>query len=441
MKFPAALLLFALGVAHAATPLPDQSHDMTLGVVNCASSLCHGSVLPWKGSPVEQNEYVIWSRLDKHARAYNVLLNEKSRNIAAKLGLPQPAHLTKECLDCHAHNPAPALRDARFKVSDSVGCEACHGPSQRWLPAHTEPDASHASNMALGLYPLDQPLARATLCLSCHIGNTTRYVNHRTMAAGHPRLNFELNTFTSLQPAHFRIDDDYKQRKGVSGGATVWAIGQAIAVRTQMEVLQDAQRGRDGAFPELTLFDCHACHHAMGEARWKPRTAFGGGITPGLVRLNDSSMLMLRLVLRELDPPRYNRFAQATAALHQAIAGQGNFTQAALAVQQQAQEAAMFLAGAPLTLNHLQRMATQLIDDGKTGQYPDYAAAEQAAMALGSLASAMQQASPRANLAALNQGLAALRRSLEKDEAYVPAEFAMQLQALRTPLTRTQESQ
>ena len=83
--------------------LPYQSPHQTLGTVTCASSLCHGSVKLWKDSAVLQNEYLTWSRTDKHARAYNVLLNERSKRIAKNLGLKQPAHEAKICLDCHAH--------------------------------------------------------------------------------------------------------------------------------------------------------------------------------------------------------------------------------------------------------------------------------------------------------------------------------------------------
>ena len=76
-----------------AQPLPYQSQHQTLGTVTCASSLCHGSVKLWKDSNVLQNEYLTWSRIDKHARAYNVLLNERSQRIAKNLGLSQPATL------------------------------------------------------------------------------------------------------------------------------------------------------------------------------------------------------------------------------------------------------------------------------------------------------------------------------------------------------------
>ena len=61
--------------------------------------------------------------------------------------------------------------------------------------------------------------------------------------------------------------------------------GQALLVSEMMDVLADPKRGRDGLFPELVLFDCHACHKPMGGKKWGPRQ--GTGLGPGVVRLND----------------------------------------------------------------------------------------------------------------------------------------------------------
>ena len=57
------------------------------------------------------------------------------------------------------------------------------------------------------------------------------------MGAGHPRLDFELDTFTATQPAHYEIDKDYYERKIVSNGMQTWAIGQALALEKRFEAL------------------------------------------------------------------------------------------------------------------------------------------------------------------------------------------------------------
>ena len=305
--------------AIASPPLPNVSTHPTVGTVNCASSTCHGSVTPWQDSNVLQNEYTTWLRLDKHAHAYNVLLNEQSQRIAKNLGLKEGAHNAKVCLDCHAHNPAPKLRGERHIVSEGVGCEGCHGPADKWVKSHTVAGATHAENIANGLYPTDNPRAQAKLCLSCHFGDENRFVTHRIMGAGHPRMSFELETFSLLAPAHYRIDDDWKKRKGEHDPMKVWAIGQAIAAQQLLDTLADPKRGRDGLFPELVLFDCHACHHPMSEKKWTPR----GNLGPGKVRLNDSNLLMLRALIKATQPERAKPFNDQLARVQLAVTGHG----------------------------------------------------------------------------------------------------------------------
>ena len=98
--------------------LPNRSTDRSLGTASCASSTCHGSTLPWSESTVLRNEYTTWLRLDPHSRAYGSLLNDTSRRMAQRLGLPQPAHQSALCLDCHAHHVPPAQRGERHVVQE-----------------------------------------------------------------------------------------------------------------------------------------------------------------------------------------------------------------------------------------------------------------------------------------------------------------------------------
>lgn len=435
----AALLLTATRLpAVAATPakpaLPYQSREISVGVVNCASSLCHGSITEWKDSRVLQNEYVTWSRLDKHARAYSVLLGERSKKIARNFGLRSPPHEAKACLDCHAHNVPKEQRGERFKLSDGVSCESCHGPAGRWIGSHVEPGASHASNVRLGLYPANGNLERARLCLSCHWGNADKLVSHRLMAAGHPRLSFELETFSQIAPSHYRVDADYRQRKHDWDGVKTWAIGQALAVAQMMDLLLDPKRGHDGMFPELVLFDCHACHHPMSQRRWQPRRAFAGGPGNGVVRLNDSGMLMLRAIALQLDPKLGQRVTRQVVALQRAAAGDGNADVQARALKALALDVATRVQGASFSETSLRGIALALVDEGLAGNYSDYAGAEQAAMAIGSVVNFMHKRGVLRSAAPLNAGLAKLNASLADDENYRPALFRQRLREFRSLL-------
>src|SRR5437868_1431535 len=140
------LLMVNAGVGRAQTPPADGIH---LGVASCAGSTCHGAVERLKGSSVAQNEYITWSRKDKHAKAYSVLLEDRSIKIARNLGLPDAA-TAKACLDCHSDNVPEAKRGRQFQLADGVGCEACHGGAETWLGTHIA-GSNHRTNVAAGL--------------------------------------------------------------------------------------------------------------------------------------------------------------------------------------------------------------------------------------------------------------------------------------------------
>ena len=412
-----------------APPLPHYSPDKTLGLGSCAGSLCHGSVEAWKNSGVLQTEYMTWSRTDKHARSYAVLHNERSKEMARKLALPEPAHKSDLCLDCHTHNPKPAQRGEGFRHADGVVCEACHGAADRWLKSHVEPGATHAETKARVMYSTDDDVARARLCLSCHIGNRDKFVTHRIMAAGHPRMSFELDTFTQIGPAHFRIDDDWQTRKGTWDGVRAWAIGQAVAAQELLALLQ-GPRGRDGLFPELVLFDCHSCHHSMADKR---NTAARVGAGPGVVRLNDASLLMLRQIARQVVPDQADAFAQQVGRLHKAVASGGDALGQAHAVEEQITAMIPKIGAHRFSGKDVQSILSGLIDDGLNGQYADYQGAEQAAMAVQSVAEFMgRQGLLRKQ--SLQPALRQLLAAVAHDEKYRPAAFEQALRDLKASI-------
>jgi hypothetical protein len=410
-------------------PLPYQSQSTTVGVVNCASSLCHGSISPWKDSNILQNEYVTWSRVDKHSTmAYQVLLTERSRKIAANLGLKEPAHQAKACLDCHSHNPPQRLRGERFRTGEGVTCESCHGPAQNWIQSHVAAGASHADNVAHGLYPTNEPVAQARLCLSCHFGNKDKFVTHRMMGAGHPRMSFELDTFSQSEPAHFVIDADWQKRKGTWDAARVWAIGQALAATEILDLLLDPRRSHDGLFPELVVFDCHACHHSMRDVRWTPRTH----TSPGRIRLNDASFLMLRqIAARAATPEQSLELAQRVAQLQRAVAGDGgDALEAARALRGSIDALVATLAQRSFTAADLRAMVAGLVEDGVAGQYRDYAGAEQATMAIASLANYLARRGELADVRGVNAALDKVYETVKDDETYRPERYQAALAAL-----------
>ena len=302
-------LLLAISAASAQTPPPIGVH---LGVATCAGSNCHGATQRPRNSYVPGNEYLIWSTKDKHRNAYNVLLQDRAVKMARVLGLPDAAN-QKICLDCHADNVPPDRRGPEFQISDGVGCEACHGGASGWLGIHIS-GATHQQNVAAGLYPAELPIARAEKCLSCHYGDETKFLTHRIYGAGHPRLAFELDTYTAIQPAHFVVDQGYIERMGRITDAQVWATGQAIALIKRMDAVLDPSHAPHGFWPEFAFFDCQSCHHEYG-AYARPTTT---GLGPGTVKFNDANEVMLRVAAMRVAPAVATALNEHMLALYQA---------------------------------------------------------------------------------------------------------------------------
>lgn len=429
-------LLFGIGalpLAHA-SPVEAINAHQHLGVATCSSSTCHGASQQFKESNVWQNEFARWQEYDPHAnQALQALQSAQGQAIARKLGLGD-ATQAKVCLDCHADNPPADKRGERFQASDGVGCEACHGGAELWLTSHTGKDVPHADNLAKGLYPTEDPVKRAELCLSCHMGSPERMITHRIMGAGHPRLaGFELDSFTwAPEVTHYQVDDDYIARKGAFNGVRDWGVGQGVAAATLLDTLLDPRHGWDGIFPELVLFDCLACHKRMDSGRWGPRP--GTGLGPGVVRLNDANLVMFRHVLAVVDKSAAARIGDATRALHRATTESRDAT-AAAARKLSADIRALLprVAQADFGAASLGPILDSLLADGERGEYRDYAQAEQAAMAASSVIVAFgtAKALDEAQSQALQARVDALMKRVEDAERYDMGAFVAALRDLR----------
>lgn len=402
---------------------PAPTAPIHLGVATCAGSNCHGANKPLKDSPVLQDEFITWYRKDEHSKAYKTLLEDESKRIAQNLGL-EAAHKADICLDCHADNVPASQRGKRFQISDGVGCEVCHNGAEQWLGPHVTGIATHSEMITAGLYPLENPQARAKLCLSCHLGNKNREITHKIMAAGHPRLSFELDTFTIIEPAHFVIDADYRKRKEVWNGVEIWAIGQMQGAMQLLESLSNPKHFGQGLMPELVFFDCHSCHHPMSQLRWAPRKTTG--LDAGVLRLNDSNLLMLIYIAKVIDPALSDQFGSDILLLHKGM--------------NQSHEATLnAIKGLKASINTLRKKITRnrfsrndlmslikfILGDIIAGELRDYAAAEQAAMALDSSFStlAQQGALESTNMKNIQTNMDHIYLTLKDEDKYKPSAF------------------
>jgi len=415
-----AALTLAAGAAHAQAP---ESH---LGVASCASGVCHGVAKPLEGANVLRNEYVTWSHFDPHAGAYRTLRSEDSARMAARLGI-QAAEREPLCLDCHAENIPAAARGPRFQFDDGIGCEACHGASSGWIASHDDtPRVTHADNLANGLMALERAKVRAPVCAACHVGSADRHAGHALMAAGHPRLVFELDTYSELWRTsggreHYRRDDDYRRRKTESGSVAIWLAGLLESAERTLGIIAN-DRHSQGVFPDFALFNCYSCHRSMRLQRWKEPP----GLAPGSVRVSDAALVMLAAALDALDPAAAAKLRDATTTLHRAAnEGMPAMRTAADALRQQIPALRQQLGSRRFSADERNAMLDAILAAAERGEYPDYAAAEQAAMAVTLLLASSGRpldADPR---------IEALFADLEDDERYDAARFARILNRLR----------
>jgi len=420
----------AVAVAQAST---SGAH---VGVASCSGSTCHGRSEA-TGKIVRQDELLIWqdesSASGAHSRAWRVLAEPRSKAIARRLGIGE-ATSAPMCLGCHA-TPAPAgARGGRFQLSDGVGCESCHGAASGWLASHYAVGASHAANVARGMVPLEDPRARAGKCLDCHFGSGARgqFVNHRIMAAGHPRISFELDLFSTLQQ-HHNEDPDYAQRKGRTNGVRMWAVGQAMALERSLSLFANPQRGTEGVFPEFYFFDCHTCHRRISDNPNFEPTGVDNPMRPipeGMPAYNDENMIMLAAAARAVSPQLAGRFERDSRAFHQALAKD---RASAVAAAGRLRETARTLGDAFGRASLGPAQTFQIIDtitgNAVSERFTDYAGSVQAVMATDTLLSSLVS-SGAVTLQAANAirgDINSAYQAVRDPNAYRPREFRASL--------------
>jgi hypothetical protein len=428
-----ALLLFLKPLA---TPAIAQGTSGTtfVGVATCGGTTCHGRS-EGDGAVVRQDELMLWqdpaTPAGAHSRAYDVLRAPRSQVIAQRLGIGE-ATRAPMCLGCHS-SPAPQ-RGNRFQVTDGVGCESCHGAASGWLTSHYAVGATHTNNISRGLIALENPRIRAGVCLDCHFGSADegQFVTHRIMAAGHPRISFELDLFTTLQ-GHHQEDDDYRQRKGRASSVQTWAVGQAMALERSLSLFSSPSRGTEGIFPEFYFFDCHSCHRRISDQTDYRPTALANPARPipsGMPPYNDENMIMLSAAARVVAPGAGQRFEAASRAFHLAVARDRG---AAVAAAGQLREAARNLANAfaSATIGRDQTFAIidSITSEAISPRFTDYAGSVQAVMATDTLLSSLvsQGAVTPDGAESIRDDINAAYRAVRDPNAYDPREFRASL--------------
>lgn len=420
--------LLACGYLHAAEGTEPSKYT---GPGSCSSPSCHGGVQARDQTSVLQNEYSTWVVRDKHAHAFVNLTNPVGLRIAKIMGLPSP-DTAPRCLACHALDVPADQRARTFDLTDGVGCENCHGPASAWLGPHTTRGWKYEKSLELGLYDTRDLVKRSEKCLSCHLGTAEKSVDHELIAAGHPDLYFELDSFMAVMPPHWKeVDTD------PWFAVRAMAVGQAVQLREQLKRV--ARESTNGIWPEYAELDCFACHHNLVAAKdsWRQERGYPGR-RPGNPPFNLSRFVVLNHVVQDSDPAAAR---DLKAAIDQIYGGVTALNSNRAQVASEATSASEIAGRLATRLNAMKfdqaqtlRLLKSISGDADGISDQGERAAEQATMALDSLFIAYSKNSKLGNDAQIRAAINRLFRQLDDPSAYNAFQFAAAMKSLNAQI-------
>lgn len=440
--FVAACLLSFTCAALSATDTPEPIKY--IGPGSCAATSCHGSVKPVPGSRILQNEYSTWILQDKHSRAYQALTGDVGERMARILKLNAKAEESPKCLACHALYTTPEQRGRSFEISEGVSCEVCHGPASAWLGPHTTREWPHEKSVALGMVDTRSLIPRTQKCLQCHLGARQKFVDHEMIAAGHPDLYFELDSFSAVMPRHWKVPRESAPGKPVEDPAWVgvreWSTGQAVQLSASMDRLAWRAKGeradQRNPWPEYAELSCFSCHHSLVAAKdsWRQQRGYEDR-RPGDPPWNASRYAVFRLFAKQIDSASAQDLDRQLLTVstemsklnpERTVVATAANAAAPLAMRIAERLAAMQYDQA-ITLRVLQRIT----EDAEFISLADERAAEQATMALDSLYIAYSKDTKPADAAEVRAAINALFQQLENPSGYNADQFASALRRIR----------
>jgi len=392
-----------------------------VGVASCANSGCHGSTHPLNATRVLQNEYYTWLNGDRHAQAYNVLFNDRSARIVRNMHLARKAYEESLCLDCHSTNVPAKLIAGHIDPEDGVQCEACHGPAGGWRAEHTEPGWTHQQSIERGMIDQHDVRVRAHVCGQCHIGHEKKDVDHELIASGHPLLAFELDNYSETMPAHWNANETH--------GVRAWATGQAMALRDSLANL--AWHARGDKWPEFSDMTCTNCHHSLKTSGWRQERGWPG--RAGLPAWSPQRWTVTRLIVARVSSSSRSQLDDALRDVATRVSRMNDpsgTAQAADNARKIANDVVARIDALSWNDSDVRSMMRAIAES----DYVDVHSAEQAALSLQSLNSALARKSPAQLKSATTKAIDDLFADIQNRDDYDAARFAQKLRALRASL-------
>jgi 5-methylcytosine-specific restriction endonuclease McrA/mono/diheme cytochrome c family protein len=314
----------SLPIAHQGPAKPTKLY---YGVAACSSGGCHDNPVNPNQKDIllcNYDEVRIWSKQDKHRDASKVLKSERGRQMAKLLGIKGDITQEPSCISCHGVvvEDKKFIHEESFDLSEGVSCGACHGYYSDWVDQHStflqrkkwRTMSRKVKWEQYGMRDLWDPEVRATLCVSCHIGNAAegKVVTHAMYAAGHPPLpGVELATFSDAMPRHWKYLSEkpanvqkileYDPAKSAFERSELVVVSALVAFRESMNLLAtQAEQGGDAkdadkSWPELAQFDCIACHHDLKSDSWRQKRGYAG--KPGRPMMREWASALLPIAV------------------------------------------------------------------------------------------------------------------------------------------------
>jgi Cytochrome c554 and c-prime len=330
----------------AATALAQAADEKPAYNGSTGCRLCHRQ-FEGRTFAVRMNESDTWSMRDRHSKAYELLKGDRGQEMGKRLGYADVTN-DQRCLSCHADWQT----DLRSKpkqdmLADGVGCEACHGASEKYESPHYH-ESWHEISLAdrrtrYGMVNIRDPQVRAEVCLSCHVGNAEqgKVVTHDMYAAGHPPLpGFELGDFCELMPPHWdefheqlkkleKASDTRKylenlqrqlgQDESTLPGLKSVLVGAAIELRQSTKLVADQAAGKvrhagdapaSAVWPEFALYDCTMCHHELQYPGWRQKRITMATMAPGRPLIPRWPQALISVAIDQISGPDRTTAAQ-----------------------------------------------------------------------------------------------------------------------------------
>jgi hypothetical protein len=433
----------------------------------CGGDGCHGRMTPAPAGEEtvddvsvvlsRRHELLLWDTQDKHKIATKVLAASRGLQIAKAMGIkgeiadPKANHQWRQCLSCHGvviDNEKQADKKSfgpQDRLDSGVSCVVCHAPYANWVVEHSKTVLNEWQTFTreqkedqFGLRDLWDPVKRAELCSSCHVGNIAegKIVTHEMYAAGHPPLPpFEILTFSDVLPRHWETSQEKYQRLPKSRAlydkiyhfrddyevqqVRLLLTSAVIALRNSVQLIAahaqaDQQQTGERAWPEFALYDCYACHHDLQSDSWRQKRGYAG--KPGRPQMTEWPTVLMPLAIQHAGSERQAEFAQKLDSLTSAFSDTpfGDRAKVAVAARDLAQWSEGLLDALKKTpLDRMQSRQLLLALAERPRKLLDFDSARQTSWALKALLGDLQPAS--LNDAEVKGAFDALNKNLKLD--------------------------